>query len=1043
MKKASLVMFGLFSLASGTILAQSLSRGEQLEKVIAYWPATMEQVRIDAGASEDEFATFKRFYGHMIDSVYAEFRGKINSNAIGVTNAEEYVQGKKPFFAGLFKNFKQVEYDYPSSVSEFRTERRPRIGGDSCFTSCYNTGFEDGTFNGWYGYYGVNSSSSLAFTITNITGGYMGPVAEGALDPYTGNDYQLRITSGTATDVFLNTYSTYSMPQVSPFGGSHSVMMGDSNRNGQGVAILSQTFMVSSSASNLSLEYSLFLENPAGHTYYEQPFFSAVVLDQNGDTIPACGEYLISAYPSGNDFKGIWYPVEGDSVYWKPWTAVNVSLKNYIGQCVTVIFQVQDCSLGGHFGYAYVDASCSPMAIASSSPNICGQDSISLTAPPLGSRYSWLGPVNGIISNDTLQTVWVDSAGTYSVVCIPPTGASCADTLTITVGKLAGTPPHPKFTAPVVCEGQPTQFTNISNPISGTFNWDFYNLGTWNDTNVVNPTWTYGLPGLYTVKLQEIVNGCGTDTLITVRVDSNIVAGFTATSTCLGSPAILTNTSKGSTGYKWNFGDPSSGPNDSSVAITGAHTYATAGTYTVTLIATNGSCTDSISKAVTVSPVPRPVVTGQDSICPGTKDTLTVTGGTTYLWQNAATSSTIIVAPTTTKTITVTAYNGTCSYDTAFVIHVVSTPSLTVAASPGIISLGDSSVLSAHCSVNAVYSWAPSASVRNPSSAHTEATPTVTTTYTCTAITPCGTYTATVTVVVSSCINNYNEPICMVTVDTATEKAEIIWGHTNSPPATGSYNIYKDTTSGFTLIHNQALNALSDYVDNSSYPYYGPETYELSTLDSCGESVLSARHTSIYLTTTSAPNVYILNWTAYVGFTPSKYRIFRGPTLGTVVQIDSVANTVLTYHDTLPPNGSVYLVEGVNPSGSCIPVTTIKRRNASSALLSGSFSNGYNSGTLITTGIMGVGNSLTNLNIYPNPANGMFTLSYSINAGSNIGISIIDELGQIIYSTNETKVAGNYAQQLNLENVASGIYTLRMETDNGSSVKKLVIIKSK
>ena len=304
--------------------------------------------------------------------------------------------------------------------------------------------------------------------------------------------------------------------------------------------------------------------------------------------------------------------------------------------------------------------------------------------------------------------------------------------------------------------------------------------------------------------------------------------------------------------------------------------------------------------------------------------------------------------------------------------------------------------------------------------------------YGCTEYDPCGS---------SYCSNSFSEPICVATVDTATNKAEIIWGRTNSPPATGSYNVYKDTTSGFELIHNQALNALSEYIDTTSYPALGPETYKLSTLDSCGESSLSAPHTTIYLTTTAATNVFILNWTAYVGFTPSKYRIFRGLSMSTMVQIDSVSSSTLTYHDTLPPVGSIYLVEAVNPSSACIPSTTIRHRNVMSAALSGSFSNGFNTGNLIVTGATGVGNGLANLKIYPNPSNGNVAVNYAITGSGNVCITILDELGQVVYKSSATKVAGNYAEQLNLENVASGIYTLRLQTNTGSSVKKLVVMK--
>lgn len=678
--------------------AQSLRPAELQEKILATWPAAMEQMRVDAGANKDEYATFTRFYRHSIDSVYIEFTNKINNKSIGLTNVEEYLQGKKAYFNSLFENFRKAEHDYPTTVNEFRSEHRPRIGGDSCYASCNNTGFENGTFSGWYGYYAVNSSTALAFNIVDITGGYLGPVVKGAgPDPYTGNDYQLRITSGAATDWFLKTYSTYSMPEVSPWGGNHSVMMGDSNVNGYGVSILSQSFQVTSTAPNLTLEYSLLLENPAGHTFYEQPFFSAVVLDQNGDTIPTCGEFMLSAdsgYAKG--FKGIFYPVELDSVYWKPWTLINVPLTKYIGQCVTVIFQVQDCSLGGHFGYAYVDASCSPLQIIASSTSFCGQDSILLTAPQDGSHFAWSGPTNSILSADTLQSVWVDSAGTYTVISTPSSGSSCADTLTITIGKTPGPPPHPSFHADTACAGSPVMFFNTSNPATGLFSWDFYDIGVYNisDTSNYNPTWTYPIPGTYHAKLHEVYNGCGYDTVVTIVVDSLPVAAFTATGTCVNTPVTFTNSSKGGTKYSWNFGDPASGPLNTSALFSPSHTYTSAATYTVTLAVSNaGHCADTVRNVITISPEPKPIITGKDSICPGERDTLTVTGGTSWLWSTGGTTSSISGVLTTTTTYTVTAYNGTCSHDTTFTVHVVPAPTAIIRASKDSVCMGDTVTL--------------------------------------------------------------------------------------------------------------------------------------------------------------------------------------------------------------------------------------------------------------------------------------------------------------------------------------------------------------
>lgn len=310
-------------------------------------------------------------------------------------------------------------------------------------------------------------------------------------------------------------------------------------------------------------------------------------------------------------------------------------------------------------------------------------------------------------------------------------------------------------------------------------------------------------------------------------------------------------------------------------------------------------------------------------------------------------------------------------------------------------------------------------------------------TYTCT-VTDNNGCTASAALKVAGPVNNFTQPICIITLDTSINKCKIVWGRTNSPPAGGSghFNIYKDTNSNYVLIHSQPLNALSEFTDSNSYPFLGIESYRLSTVDSCGESALSPIHSSIYLTATAGYNVYILNWTAYFGFTPSKYIILRGPSLNKLGPIDSVASNVLTFHDTLPPLGSYYVIEAVNPNGPCVPTT--HNANASFSLYTGSFSNGFNS---ISLGVTSLSNNLSTLKIYPNPTNGMFTLNYSMSGSDHVVITIYNELGQQVYTLQKEANNGLNTQPLNVANLASGIYTLRIQTSKGYSVQKLSVMQ--
>ena len=723
-----------FSQISDSTTQAGKQEHESFENIYIHWFIALDKARITSNISRADFDMFTRFSQKAMDSLRADFMQHIGDKTITTANVGKYESVLINSIHLLYAQYETIRKNYPSSVEEYKNAKS--FPSAPCDSACNNINFASGNLSGWNAYYAFNNSSTTANSISNMTGGPAGAVTHAANDlltstvgyynatvgPNQSPDYQINITSGSRGDAIIPT-----VPVVSPFGGQYSVMLGDSTQVNYGVAILSQTFQVTPTNDNFTYQYAVFLANPL-HNYYQQPFFRVALLDQLGDTIPYCGDYNVVSGNGTQTFDSIVYTDtalnETYTVYYKNWTIVAVPLKNYMGQCVTIVFESGDCALGGHFGYAYVDASCSPGAIISSSPNLCGQDSISLTAPPGYATYKWTGPNHGILGSPTTQTIWVDSSGAYRVILVPVTGLACADTLYDTIGIAPGPVPKPDFSTTVGCAGQALHFINTStDTATANFYWDFYNIGFYNDSNIVNPYWTYSTPGTYMVKLVEINNGCGADTTITIKIDSSVIGGFTAAGGCLGTTVITTNSSTGATSYLWNYGDPGSGTHDTSSATNGSHNYTLPGTYTITLIAKNsGSCPDTVKQVITISPIPVPVITGFDSICPSYNDILTVTGGTTYLWSTGATTSSISTAPSATETVTVTASNGSCIRDTSFTIRVVS-PAATITTPHDSVCLGDSTIL--YAGGGLTYRWS-----NNSTKTSIFVRPAATTTYT-------------------------------------------------------------------------------------------------------------------------------------------------------------------------------------------------------------------------------------------------------------------------------------------------------------------------
>jgi len=79
---------------------------------------------------------------------------------------------------------------------------------------------------------------------------------------------------------------------------------------------------------------------------------------------------------------------------------------------------------------------------------------------------------------------------------------------------------------------------------------------------------------------------------------------------------------------------------------------------------------------------------------------------------------------------------------------------------------------------------------------------------------------------------------------------------------------------------------------------------------------------------------------------------------------------------------------------------------------------------------------------YPNPFNGSTVIKYSLSKQSQIKFSIYDITGRLILNLDEgKKSSGTYNHILNLQNHSSGVYILKLEVNNYSSTKKLVLIR--
>ena len=75
------------------------------------------------------------------------------------------------------------------------------------------------------------------------------------------------------------------------------------------------------------------------------------------------------------------------------------------------------------------------------------------------------------------------------------------------------------------------------------------------------------------------------------------------------------------------------------------------------------------------------------------------------------------------------------------------------------------------------------------------------------------------------------------------------------------------------------------------------------------------------------------------------------------------------------------------------------------------------------------------ITIYPNPANNFFELEMS-GINGHLNISIYNQLGALMLND---MLVGGATRRIELDNFASGMYMIRLQTDEGFTTKKLIV----
>jgi gliding motility-associated-like protein len=276
-----------------------------------------------------------------------------------------------------------------------------------------NIGFENGTFQNWECFAGKISTAGIIS---------LSPTA-----PIDGRHTLLQNTYPQQNDPYGN------FPVNCPNGSGYSIRLGNSLTGGEAESV-SYTFTIPANQTNYSIiyNYAVVLQNP-NHQDYQQPKFTSKVFNVTDNEYVTCGsfEFVASANLPGFKLSSV-----GTNIYYKPWSPITINLYGYAGKTIRIEFTNNDCTLGGHFGYAYLDVNENCSSPISGNIYCNGASSLTLTAPFGFQAYHWFNAdfTKELGTENILKLSPVPPPGTmYNLQIVPFPGLGCLDTLSTVI----------------------------------------------------------------------------------------------------------------------------------------------------------------------------------------------------------------------------------------------------------------------------------------------------------------------------------------------------------------------------------------------------------------------------------------------------------------------------------------------------------------------------------------------------------------------------------------------------------------------------------
>jgi len=273
-----------------------------------------------------------------------------------------------------------------------------------------------------------------------------------------------------------------------------------------------------------------------------------------------------------------------------------------------------------------------------------------------------------------------------------------------------------------------------------------------------------------------------------------------------------------------------------------------------------------------------------------------------------------------------------------------------------------------------------------------------------------------------------NTPICIVSVDSATNQNIVIWEKPNDD-LIDTFIIYKesDEMDVYESIGSIAYESSPIFIDTNSNPAVKSYRYKLGFSDSEGNIYpMGALHQTIHLAINKGVgDSWNLIWTDYLGIDVSTYNIYRSANGSNYEKIATISSSFQSFTDVNAPNGNAYYyIEVINENGCNLPA-----RNISSSI-----------SNIATNNILGIENpeTIIEARIYPNPAVNTFNVRLNGN-DKTYKIQMVDLTGTVVLSKTVTNKHGDQPISLNAGDLESGLYFLKISFGNTSTTRKVII----